>query len=49
MKRIRIEKLTLNVGTGVNQDNLKKAIKLLTELTGMIPVKTISNKTSFTY
>jgi large subunit ribosomal protein L5 len=44
MKTIRIEKLTLNVGAGTNQDTLKKGMKLLKNLTGIEPVKTISNK-----
>jgi len=44
MRQIRIEKVTLNVGTGKDQDKLKKAVKLLTNLTGLKPVKTITNK-----
>ena len=35
MKQIRIEKLTLNFGAGANQDNLKKGMKLLKNLTGI--------------
>ncbi len=44
MKEIRIEKLTLNVGAGTNQEVLKKGIKLLKNLTGKDSVKTISEK-----
>ena len=44
MKDIRIEKLTLNVGAGTDQDKLKKGIKLLKNLTGIEPVKTITTK-----
>ena len=44
MKQIRIEKLTLNVGAGTNQDTMKKGMKLLKNLTGKDPVKTISDK-----
>ncbi len=44
MKQIRIEKLTLNIGTGKDQDKLSKAIKLLEQLTSTKPVKTITKK-----
>lgn len=44
MKQIRIEKITLNIGAGTNQDTLKKGVVLLTNLTGLTPVKTISDK-----
>lgn len=44
MKNIRIEKLTLNVGAGTDQDKLKKGMKLLKNLTGIEPVKTITTK-----
>lgn len=44
MKTIKIEKLTLNVGAGTNQEVLKKGMKLMKNLTGVEPVKTISNK-----
>jgi large subunit ribosomal protein L5 len=44
MRQIRIDKLTLNVGTGTNQDVLKKGMKLLQNLTGTEPIKTVSNK-----
>lgn len=44
MKEIQIEKLTLNVGSGTNQELLKKGIKLIKNLTGKEPVKTITKK-----
>lgn len=44
MRQIRIEKLTLNIGAGKDQDKLKKGIKLLKNLTGVNPVKTITDK-----
>ncbi|MBN2368542.1 50S ribosomal protein L5 [Candidatus Woesearchaeota archaeon] len=44
MRQIRIEKLTLNIGAGTNQDTLKKGMKLLKNLTGKDLVKTISQK-----
>jgi len=44
MRNLKIEKLTLNVGAGTNQDMLKKGVKLLTNLTGLEPIKTKSEK-----
>ncbi len=44
MKEIRIEKVTLNVGAGKDQIKLKKSIQLLKNLTGIEPVKTITQK-----
>ena len=44
MKRIIIEKVTLNIGAGKDTALLNKGIKLLQELTGIPPVKTITNK-----
>jgi large subunit ribosomal protein L5 len=44
MKQIRMEKLTLNVGAGTNQELLKKGMKLLKNLAGIEPIKTISEK-----
>lgn len=44
MKQIRIEKLTLNVGAGTDQELLKKGMKLIKNLTGTEPVKTITQK-----
>lgn len=44
MQTIRIEKLTLNIGAGKDEGMLKKGTKLLKNLTGIEPVKTITNK-----
>jgi large subunit ribosomal protein L5 len=44
MKEISIAKLTLNVGAGKDEDHLKKGIKLLQKLTGVAPLKTITQK-----
>ncbi len=44
MKRIRIEKLTLNIGTGKDQGLLEKAERLIEQLTGIKPVRTKTQK-----
>jgi len=44
MQEIRIEKITLNIGVGKNQDKLDKAIKLLNLITGETPIKTTTQK-----
>lgn len=44
MKTIRIEKLTLNIGAGKNVDLLKKGAKLLKNITGVEPVRTVTQK-----
>jgi large subunit ribosomal protein L5 len=44
MKQIRIEKITLNIGTGKDQSKLDKARILLKNITGIEPVKTKTNK-----
>jgi large subunit ribosomal protein L5 len=44
MKKIKVEKITLNIGAGKDEPKLKKGIKLITELTGKAPVQTISKK-----
>ncbi len=44
MKNIKIEKLTLNIGCGKDQSRLDKAIKLLKNITGIDPVKTLTKK-----
>jgi large subunit ribosomal protein L5 len=43
-KEIKIEKLTLNCGTNVDQHKLERAMKLLQIMTGSKPIKCISNK-----
>jgi large subunit ribosomal protein L5 len=44
MKNINVEKVTLNIGTGKDQVLLEKAEKLLKALTGIPPVRTITQK-----
>ncbi|MFT4297571.1 MAG: 50S ribosomal protein L5 [Candidatus Woesearchaeota archaeon] len=44
MRDIRIEKITLNVGAGKDQSLLEKGMKLLKNITGIDPVKTVTNK-----
>lgn len=45
MKRIKIEKVTVNIGVGEAGERLSKAYQLLQELTGAKPVYTIARKT----
>jgi len=44
MKNIRIEKVTLNIGAGKDRQILENATKLLKNITGLTPVKTITQK-----
>jgi large subunit ribosomal protein L5 len=44
MKKIKIEKITLNCGTGVDQAKLEKAMKLLKIITNHTPVKAFTKK-----
>lgn len=44
MNEIKIEKLTLNIGAGRDENVLKKAIKLLKHITNVDPVQTITKK-----
>jgi large subunit ribosomal protein L5 len=44
MKKIKIEKVTLNVGAGKDQKLLEKSVKLLKNITGIEPVTTKTNK-----
>lgn len=44
MRQIRIAKVTLNVGAGKDQKVLEKGVKLLKNLTGIDPIKTITQK-----
>jgi len=44
MREIRIEKLTLNIGAGKEQAVLDKGLILLKNITGINPVKTITQK-----
>jgi len=44
MKRIYVEKVTLNIGTGKPGDGLEKAVKLLKAISNHLPVKTEAKK-----
>ncbi|MBC8500459.1 MAG: 50S ribosomal protein L5 [DPANN group archaeon] len=44
MRHIKIEKVTLNIGAGKDQDRLKKAVQILSNITGLNPVKTVTDK-----
>src|SRR3989344_3316300 len=44
MRKITVEKLTLNIGAGKDQAKLEKAEKLLAQLTGIAPVRTKTDK-----
>ncbi|MBN2142002.1 50S ribosomal protein L5 [Candidatus Woesearchaeota archaeon] len=44
MKQIRIDKLTLNIGAGKEQSVLEKGVVLLKQITGIDPVKTVTQK-----
>jgi large subunit ribosomal protein L5 len=44
MREIRIEKITLNIGAGKDQARLEKGIRLMKNITGIEPVKTVTNK-----
>lgn len=44
MRKIRINKVTLNVGTGKDQAKLEKGLKLLKHISGIDPVKTVTQK-----
>lgn len=44
MRKIIVDKLTLNIGVGKDQVKLEKAEKLLKKLTGIAPVRTKTDK-----
>lgn len=44
MKEIRIEKMTLNIGVGKNPALLDKGVMLLTQISGMTPIKLVTQK-----
>ncbi|MBN1275168.1 50S ribosomal protein L5 [Candidatus Woesearchaeota archaeon] len=44
MRAIRIEKVTLNIGAGKDENLLKKGERLLKNITGIDPVRTITQK-----
>jgi len=49
MRKIRIAKVTLNVGAGESGDKLEKAQKLLAKLTSRTPVQTLSHERNPTF
>lgn len=44
MRKLKIDKITLNVGAGKDTTKLDKGVVLLKDLTGIEPVKTITTK-----
>jgi len=44
MKAIKIDKITLNIGVGKNEELLKKGLKLLQKISPVRPVNTITKK-----
>lgn len=44
MRKITVEKLTINIGAGKDQAKLEKAEKLIKQLTGIAPVRTKTDK-----
>jgi len=44
MKTIRVEKITLNIGSGTNATKLEKGMKLIKNISGRAPVKTFTTK-----
>jgi large subunit ribosomal protein L5 len=44
MQNIRVQKLTLNIGTGKDQTALEKAQKLLNTISGVTSVRTVTQK-----
>jgi len=44
MQQPRIEKITLNIGAGKDQNRLEKGVTVLKSITGIDPVKTITQK-----
>ena len=44
LQELRIEKVTLNIGAGKDQKKLEKGMILIKAITGVDPIKTITNK-----
>lgn len=44
MRKLKIDKITINIGTGSDQNSLEKATKLIKMITGKAPVKTFSKR-----
>jgi len=49
MRKLRIEKVTVNIGVGEPGENLEKARKLVEKLTGKTPTLTIARKRQQTF
>ncbi|MEM0173710.1 MAG: 50S ribosomal protein L5, partial [Sulfolobaceae archaeon] len=45
MRRVMLDKVTINIGVGESGERLQKAYRLLEEITGAKPVYTIAKKT----
>jgi len=44
MRQIRLEKITLNIGTGAEPENVKRAVALLNTISNLKPIETLSKK-----
>jgi len=44
MRQIKVEKITLNIGAGKSTEKLEKGIKLIKNITGIDPIKTVTQK-----
>lgn len=44
LRKIRIEKITLNIGVGKDEETMKRGLKLLKKITGIEPIKTVTKK-----
>lgn len=44
MEKLKIEKVTLNIGAGKDQNKLERGVKLIQHITGITPVKTVTTK-----
>ena len=44
MQELKVEKVTLNIGAGKDQNKLEKGVTLIKSITGIEPVKTKTNK-----
>lgn len=44
MQNVRLEKVTLNIGSGKDQNRLGKGIMLIKTITGIEPMKTVTSK-----
>lgn len=44
MQKVKLEKVTLNIGAGKDQNRLEKGMNLIKSITGIEPIKTITQK-----